>query len=105
MRAVPFGRHSVCFWHSALATLGPLLLLFEATDAALTVPATVPRVVDGNTMCAEDASGKKLRIRLLGIDAPEVGHPHKRGGAGERAMAAETMRRTGRPLTIPGTPA
>ena len=48
---------------------------------AQTVPATGTRVVDGDTVGAEDAHGPKLRIRLVGIDAPEVGHPRKQGGS------------------------
>ncbi len=36
--------------------------------------------MDGDTVWAEDAHGTKLRIRLVGIDAPEVGHPRKQGG-------------------------
>ncbi len=36
--------------------------------------AIVQRVADGDTLIAETDNGTRLRIRLLGIDAPEVSH-------------------------------
>jgi endonuclease YncB( thermonuclease family) len=39
-----------------------------------TVEATVTHVADGDTLTAETKSGTKLRIRLAGIDAPEIPH-------------------------------
>lgn len=36
----------------------------------------VTAVVDGDTLRVEDLAGRKLgRVRLLGVDAPEVAHP------------------------------
>ena len=47
------------------------------------VQGTATRGVDGDTLWAEaDAHGTKLCMRLVGIDAPKVGHPRKGGGAG-----------------------
>jgi hypothetical protein len=41
--------------------------------------AQVDRVSDGDTVIATSANGTKLRIRLLGIDPPEVLHSTKPG--------------------------
>ena len=41
--------------------------------------ATVNRVSDGDTIIAMTADGTKLRVRLLGIDAPEIPHGNKPG--------------------------
>ena len=60
-----------------------VLLCPTLVHAAQTVQGTVTRVVDGDTLLAEaDAHGTKLCMRLVGIDAPKVGHPRKGGGAG-----------------------
>ena len=38
-------------------------------------------VVDGDTLRVEDLGGRELgRVRLLGIDAPEVAHPPASAG-------------------------
>jgi len=60
-----------------LVILGAILLfLAVSTFAANPRPlvATVERVSDGNTITAIIGNQTKLRIRLLGIDAPERGH-------------------------------
>jgi micrococcal nuclease len=44
-----------------------------------TVYITVERVVDGDTLIATSANATKLRIRLIGIDAPEIAH-HRNPG-------------------------
>jgi endonuclease YncB( thermonuclease family) len=41
--------------------------------------ANVDRVSDGDTLIATSANRTKLRIRLLGIDAPEIPHGNKPG--------------------------
>ena len=41
--------------------------------------ARVERVSDGNTVIALTAEATKFRIRLLGIDAPEIPHGAKPG--------------------------
>jgi endonuclease YncB( thermonuclease family) len=59
------------------------LVVVGATPAhaapARLLTATVLRVADGDTLTAETGNGTKLRIRLLGIDAPEVSHNGKPG--------------------------
>ena len=44
-----------------------------------TLVATVERVSDGDSVTALSDNGTKLRIRLLGIDAPEGAHGEKPG--------------------------
>ncbi len=57
-----------------------LLLLFSAHAATLrTLVATVERVSDGDTITAITSNGTKLRLRLLGVDAPEIPHGKKPG--------------------------
>ncbi len=41
------------------------------------IPATVIRVVDGDTVIARFANGTSEKIRLLGVDTPEVVDPRK----------------------------
>ncbi|MFI5341467.1 MAG: thermonuclease family protein [Candidatus Methylomirabilales bacterium] len=41
--------------------------------------ATVQHVADGDTVTTISANGTKLRIRLLGINAPEITHGSKQG--------------------------
>jgi endonuclease YncB( thermonuclease family) len=43
------------------------------TDGAFTYRGTVTRVVDGDTLDVRLTSGKRERIRLIGIDTPESG--------------------------------
>lgn len=46
-----------------------------ATDDPEGQPATVTRVIDGDTITAKDEHGNDLgRIRILGLDAPELDH-------------------------------
>ena len=81
-----------------LALAVRLLVPVPAGLAAQRVEGRVTRVVDGDTVWCEDAHGTKLRIRLVGIDAPEVGHLRNGGGStpgqpyGEEARRALTAR-------------
>jgi len=57
-----------------LSILLPLLPLIMSGQAASTEPEvwfTVTRVVDGDTFWVDDGSEKGMKIRLIGIDAPE----------------------------------
>ena len=59
-----------------------LVLLAAATPQAAPprgVLATVERVADGDTLMATSENSTRLRIRLLGIDAPEIPHRGKPG--------------------------
>ncbi len=57
------------------------LLLLPSAHAATprTLVAKVERVSDGDNFTAFSSNQTKLRIRLLGIDAPEVPHGTKPG--------------------------
>ncbi len=70
---------------SPMASLAPLLLLLICVwsptygSSPRTIMATVERVSDGDTIVATSGNGTKLRIRLLGVDAPEIMHGTKPG--------------------------
>ncbi len=66
----------------SLAVLAALVTVLAPSfphAGARLLTATVQRVADGDTVIAETANGAKLRLRLLGIDAPEVSHNGKSG--------------------------
>ena len=64
-----------------LLVLIPSLAFLEAGHTATprTLVADVERISDGDTLVAVSENKTKLRIRLLGIDAPEVPHGKKPG--------------------------
>jgi micrococcal nuclease len=66
-----------------LAAAYLVLLAAPSTQAAppRSVVATVERVADGDTLMATTEDSTRLRIRLLGIDAPEMPHGRKPGQA------------------------
>jgi micrococcal nuclease len=63
-----------------------------AADGAFTYRGTVTRVVDGDTLDVRLSSGKRERVRLVGIDSPEGGACYARA-ASERARALALSRR------------
>jgi micrococcal nuclease len=66
----------------SLALFSVLLLwLFPSAHAGTprTFVAKVDRVSDGDTVPVTTSGATKLRIRLLGIDAPEIAHGRKPG--------------------------
>ncbi len=64
-----------------LGTLAASVLLLASAHAATprTLTAKIDRVSDGDTVTTFTAEETKLRLRLLGIDAPEVPHGDKPG--------------------------
>jgi len=66
-----------------LGVIAALLGLALAGTAHAAAPRTsvarVDRVSDGDTLTAMTENGTKLRIRLLGIDAPEIAHGDEPG--------------------------
>lgn len=61
---------------SLVLALGAALTAASATarsDGRFTLAGTVTRVVDGDTLDARLAGGRVQRVRLIGIDTPEVG--------------------------------
>lgn len=66
-----------------------LCLSHSAHTAIRTVEGIVKKVADGDTLTLITPEGTKLRVRLYGIDAPEIRHGKKRGQPhGEEARAA-----------------
>lgn len=76
------GGLSLVVRHTALA-LAVSFLVFPLSFTHAAIPrilvAKVERVSDGDTVTALTSEGTKLKIRLLGIDAPEVPHGEKPG--------------------------
>jgi micrococcal nuclease len=68
---------------------------------AARLPATVIRVVDGDTIVARLRSGAVEKIRLLGADTPEVVDPRKPVQCfGHEASAFTKQRLTGRRVSL-----
>lgn len=62
-------------------------------------------VSDGDTLTARDADGARVRLRLLGIDAPEAARDGAPAECGADRATAELRRLvTGRALTVIGDP-
>jgi len=80
-----------------------LLLLLPLAHAATprNLVAKVERVSDGDTVTAITSNQTKLRIRLVGIDAPEVPHGEKPGQPfGEEAREYLTRLIGGRTIRV-----
>lgn len=60
-------KYNTRFWIVAL--------LFVSFNLFAEYPATVIRVIDGDTVVVITEQKKKTRIRLIDIDAPELGQP------------------------------
>jgi len=63
---------SIIFFKYALTILFALTINPIRADFT----AKVQRVVDGDTVHVEDEAGKKFKVRLTGIDAPEKNQPY-----------------------------
>ncbi len=62
----------------ALSFLLPFLL--QAKESIHTEEGVVRHVADGDTVTAVTNEGAKLKVRLYGIDAPEIQHINRRTG-------------------------
>jgi micrococcal nuclease len=73
-------------------------------DTVLAPNAVVDRIVDGDTIDVV-VEGRKERVRLIGIDTPEIAHPASgdRPGNAAECFGDEAMRYTER-LLEPGAP-
>lgn len=82
---------------AALALVAVLLALRPwLDDPSAAGPAwRVDRVHDGDTVTGIDAAGRAHRIRLVGIDAPELDQPY-----GRAAQAALARKVVGRPVRV-----
>ncbi len=87
-----------------LAVVGTLAVILHSPALAATprtLFAKVERVSDGDTLMAFTAEGTKLRLRLLGIDAPEVPHGKEPGQPfGEEAREYLTRLIGGRTVRV-----
>ena len=63
---------NIIFFKFALTILFAFYITFVRADFT----AKVQRVVDGDTIHVEDETGKKFKVRLTGIDAPEQNQPY-----------------------------
>ena len=61
---------------------------------SIAIPAKVIRIIDGDTIVVVTKSGK-MRVRLAGIDAPEVGQP---GGLASKFVLATAI--AGKPIVV-----
>ena len=71
MKKITFGHHN----RLSLLILTALLILCTAASHAApirTVTATITKITDGDTVQAVTPEGTKLKVRLYGIDAPEM---------------------------------
>ncbi len=72
---------------AAFTSLLPFAL--PSSDVVRTVEGIVKKVADGDTLTIVTRERTKLRVRLYGIDAPEIRHGKKPGQPyGEEAKAA-----------------
>ena len=56
--------------------IGLVSLILYSPALADTLQGKVVKIADGDTVTIVDNSGKKHRIRLMGIDAPEKDQPY-----------------------------
>jgi micrococcal nuclease len=74
--------------HTKRLLIGPITAVFMflsatsllAKPSIRTVEGVVTGVSDGDTLKLENAEGTKLKIRLYGIDAPEIEKINRRTG-------------------------
>lgn len=76
-------------WISGSVLLAVLLVGYGISESDTAqhnnqkTPATVVRVIDGDTLDVQLADGSAERVRLRGIDTPELNHRNKKGEYGE----------------------
>ncbi|MDH3382974.1 MAG: thermonuclease family protein [Deltaproteobacteria bacterium] len=91
-------RQAVLFLFAFVALLGPSV---ASCASPRTVEGEVTRVIDGDTLTLTTREGTKLRVRLYGIDAPEIRHEEMAGQpCGKEAKEALTALALGRRVTV-----
>ena len=58
------------------------------SSAADAVVLRVTTVADGDTFTGKDGSGRKVKVRILSIDAPELAHDGNKAACGSKEAAA-----------------
>lgn len=85
----------------------------EAASTGTRTPASVDRVVDGDTLVARLGDGRRVRVRLIGIDTPETrrpdfpvecGGPQASAAMRRLALRGEGPRARGRKIVLVGDP-
>jgi micrococcal nuclease len=96
MRLVPAALRA-----TLLALAVPALSLALPSAGTITLPATVTRVVDGDTIHAS-SRGFDTTVRLLGIDTPETKRPETvvQCGGPAASRRAERLLPPGQPVTL-----
>jgi len=88
--------------------LGPLVLLALAAapaGAAQEPPrGTIVRAVDGDTLEVRLTDGRRVRVRLIGVDAPEVGGSGQAAECGGAQAAAVAARHAGQAVELTADP-
>jgi len=94
---------NIIFFKFALTILFAFYITFVRADFT----AKVQRVVDGDTIHVEDETGKKFKVRLTGIDAPEQNQPygfastyHLRGLLLNKFVLLESKPKKGKPYSV-----
>ncbi len=91
-------RRAVFFLFAFVALLGSSV---PSCASSRTVEGEVTRVIDGDTVTLTTREGTKLRVRLYGIDAPEVRHEKIAGQPfGNEARSALKALVLGRGVTV-----
>jgi len=81
-------RRVVLFLFAFVALLGSSV---SSCASPRTVEGEVSRVIDGDTVTLATREGTKLRVRLYGIDAPEVRHEKMAGQPYGRRVTVEIV--------------
>ena len=94
---------SIVFFKYVLTILFALYVTYVRADFT----AKVQRVVDGDTIYVVDNSGKRFKVRLTGIDAPEQNQPygfastnHLRGLLLNKFVLLESKPKKGKPYSV-----
>ena len=94
---------SIVFFKYVLTILFALYVTYVRADFT----AKVQRVVDGDTIHVKDEAGKKFKVRLTGIDAPEQNQPyglastyHLRGLLLNKFVLLESKPKKGKPYSV-----
>lgn len=61
-------------------------------DPAVLEPCEFERVVDGDTIIVHNSEGERIRVRLIGIDAPESVHPDENENTEEGRDASQFLK-------------
>ena len=94
---------SIVFFKYILTIILALYVTFVRADFT----AKVQRVVDGDTIHVKDEAGKKFKVRLTGIDAPEQNQPyglastyHLRGLLLNKIVLLKSKPKKGKPYSV-----